>query len=89
MKGDKDDPKALIREAYNIEGITLGECRTIFLDWALGIPMDQDTQLVIQRVLTQYSDHPSDHPMTQTLREGLKSMEKPKRRGGWKSRPRP
>lgn len=89
MKGDKDDPKALIREAYNIEGITLGECRTIFLDWALSIPMDQDTQLVIQRVLAQYSDQPDDHPMTQTLRDGLKSMDKPKRRGGWKSRPRP
>jgi len=35
MKGDFDDPKALIREAYNIEAITRSECRSIFLDWAL------------------------------------------------------
>ena len=32
------DPKGLIREAYRIEGITLGECRSIFLDWALSLP---------------------------------------------------
>ena len=89
MKGDADDPKALIREAYNIDGITASECRAIFLDWALGVPMTQDTQLVIQRVLEQYSNQPDDHPMTQTLREGLESMKTPKRRGGWKSRPRP
>ena len=30
MKGDFDDPKALIREAYNIEAITRSECRSIF-----------------------------------------------------------
>ncbi len=89
MKGDADDPKALIREAFNIEGITEPECRTVFLDWALGIPMDQDTQLVIQRVLEQYKAEPQDHPMITTLKNGLEAMSKPKRRGGWKSRPRP
>lgn len=89
MKGDADDPKALIREAFNIEGITEPECRTVFLDWALGIPMDQDTQLVIQRVLKQYENQPQDHPMITTLKNGLEAMSKPKRRGGWKSRPRP
>ena len=35
MKGDIDDPKALIREGYNIAGITYGECRTIFLALSL------------------------------------------------------
>jgi hypothetical protein len=28
------DPKGLVRESYRIEGITLGECRSIFVDWA-------------------------------------------------------
>jgi len=41
MKGDIDDPKALIREGYNIAGITYGECRTIFLAWSLGVPADE------------------------------------------------
>ena len=30
MKGDLDDPKALIQEAYKIENITRSECRSIF-----------------------------------------------------------
>ena len=37
MKGDLDDPKALIQEAYKIENITRSECRSIFLDWALSL----------------------------------------------------
>ena len=38
-KGDENDPKGLISEAYNIDGITAGECRSIFLDWALAFPL--------------------------------------------------
>lgn len=37
MKGDEHDPKALIREAYNIDGIGMAECRSIFIDWALSM----------------------------------------------------
>jgi hypothetical protein len=33
------DPKGLVRESYRIEGITPGECRSIFMDWALSIPV--------------------------------------------------
>jgi len=36
MKGDARDPRGLIREAYKIDGITASQCRSIFLDWALG-----------------------------------------------------
>ena len=89
MKGDANDPKALIREAYAIEGITAGECRSVFLDWALSVPMEQDTQVVLGLVLAQYEPRFPDHPMTRVLRDGLNSMAKPRRRGGWKSRVRP
>ena len=44
MKGDTIDPKALIRESYAIDGITIEECRSIFLDWALSIDVDSDTK---------------------------------------------
>ena len=37
MQRDPNDPKGLIRESYRIEGIGPGECRTICLDWALGV----------------------------------------------------
>ena len=88
MKGDFDDPKALIREAYNIEAITRSECRSIFLDWALSLPMEQEPNISIQNLLERYKSEISDHPMTETLEEGLLTMVKPKRRGGWKSRHR-
>ena len=36
FKGNLDiDPRGMIFESYNIEGISIEECRTIFLDWAL------------------------------------------------------
>ena len=82
MKGDALDPRGLIKEAYRMDGITAGECRTIFLDWALGQPLDQDTKSVVQQVLTQYADQPADHPMTQTLVAALRDAGPARRRGG-------
>ena len=88
MKDDLDDPKALIQEAYRIDNIALPECRSIFLDWALSLPIEQDPNISIQNLLERYQSGFSNHPMTETLEEGLLTMVKPKRRGGWKSRQR-
>lgn len=88
MKGDENDPKGLIFEAYRIEGITDAECRTIFLDWALSLPPDRDTGQVLQSLVTQYGTLHANHPMTGVMTEGLTGMATPKRRGGWRSRPR-
>lgn len=82
MKGDEMDPKALIREAYRIDGIGPGECRSIFLDWALSVPDAADVRARIERLLAQYAGEPEDHPMTQVLREGLQKAAAPRRRGG-------
>ena len=87
-KGDKNDPKGLINEAYKIEGITAGECRSIFLDWALSVPIERDIQAIIKEVLSNYEGRSPNHPMTGTLYEGLKTLESPRRRGGWRGRPR-
>ncbi|QUJ77512.1 hypothetical protein KDD17_05855 [Sulfitobacter albidus] len=86
-KGDIDDPKGLIFEAYRIEGITPAQCRSIFLDWALSLPSERPTTAAIARFLDAYGDR-ADHPMTTVLREGQHSMPTPRRRGGWRSRPR-
>ena len=88
-KGDENDPKGLLSEAYKIEGITNGECRSIFLDWALGVPIEKDTQAVIRKLLLLYEVAAPEHPMTATLREGLKTLASPRRRGGWRGRQRP
>lgn len=82
MTKDSNDPKGLIRESYRIDGITAAECRTIFLDWALGVPVEQDTQDVVRKLLLQYAEQPNDHPMTQTLLAALKQPAAPRRKGG-------
>lgn len=87
-KGTPEDPKGLIFESYRIEGITKPECRTIFLDWALSLPVEQNSANTISSLLAQYQpDHP-DHPMTEVLNEGLHTMATPRRRGGWRNRVR-
>ncbi|WP_170325232.1 hypothetical protein [Ruegeria arenilitoris] len=85
---DPNDHKGLIREAYRIEGITLPECRSIFLDWALSLPVERDQKQALTELHSVYAAQEADHPMTQVLAEGLQSAQAPKRRGGWRSRPR-
>jgi hypothetical protein len=82
MKGDPYDPKALIREAYQIAGISAGECRSIFLDWALGVPLGQDVGAWVQVLLIRHADARADHPMTITLQEALSAAPVARRRGG-------
>jgi len=87
-KGNSTDPKGLIYEAYRIDGITEPECRSIFLDWALSLPDGRDPLTTLPELIATYgSDHP-DHPMTHVLQEGQSAAQQPRRRGGWKSRPR-
>ncbi|MGK7755268.1 MULTISPECIES: hypothetical protein [unclassified Roseovarius] len=85
---DALDPKGLIRESYRIEGITSGECRSIFLDWALSVDGDGDVKLQLEGLIERYGTQYPDHPMTAVLREGLNSAAAPKRRGGWRRRER-
>ena len=85
MKGDYNDPKALIRESFNIEGINIEECRSIFLDWALSLPNDVDAKKIIPLLIDKYYDK-KEHPMLLTLREGLITTVSPKRRGGRRGR---
>lgn len=89
MKNDAStDPKGLIFEAYRIDGITASQCRSIFLDWALSLPAGQDTGDALRVLIARHGDAAEDHPMTQVMRDGLTKVVAPKRRGGWRSRPR-
>lgn len=82
------DPKALMYEAYRIEGISESQCRSIFLDWALSLPAGHDSRDAIREMLAQYGAGRAEHPMSVVLSQGLEEMAAPKRRGGWRSRPR-
>ncbi|GKY88949.1 hypothetical protein [Sinisalibacter aestuarii] len=80
------DPRRLIAEAYNIEGIGLAECRSIFFDWAMSRP-EGDEGEAISALLADHGAAAPDHPMTAVLREGLAGAARPKgRRGGRRGR---
>jgi len=76
------DPKGLVRESYQIEGITAGECRPVFLDWALSVDKRQDVPTAIVRLIAEYADVNPGHPMNEVLAQGLGKTEPPRRRGG-------
>ena len=82
MTKDDLDPRGLIREAFAIEGIGASECRSIFLDWALGMPLGGDPRVQVRALLVRHTDEPADHPMTQTLRAALDEAGPARRRGG-------
>ncbi|GFE66833.1 hypothetical protein KIN_39070 [Litoreibacter roseus] len=76
------DPKGLMADAYQIDGIGISECRTIFLDWALGVPAGQDPRAAIEQLLVFYGTDAPDHPMTEVLKAGLAEQPEARRRGG-------
>lgn len=82
MDLDEADPKGLVRESYRIEGITLGECRSIFLDWALSVPVGVDVAALLNHLIATYVPHNPGHPMNEVLALGLTPPEAPRRRGG-------
>ncbi len=76
------DPKGLVRESYRIEGITAGECRSIFVDWALSVPSGISIPDAVRVLIAQYAQGGQDHPMTGVLTEALTAPDQPRRRGG-------
>ena len=85
-RNDPTDPKGLIAEAYRIEGITEAECKSIFLDWALTVPDGTDTRTVLTTLLDRHGVE--GHTMTAVVRHGLAGPVTPRRRGGYRARPR-
>lgn len=80
------DPRGLIADAYAIEGISAPECRSIFLDWAIGLPTDQNSREAIGVLIEVYSPSEPNHPMTAVLHEGLAEQPAARRRGGRRGR---
>lgn len=76
------DPKGLVRESYRIEGITPGECRSIFMDWALSIPVGAPVADAVRTLIAAYAPGQPDHPMTEVLHQALTAPDTPRRRGG-------
>jgi hypothetical protein len=88
VKLEVADPKGLVRESYAIEGITLGECRSIFMDWALSLQAGQSVPDALRALIAHYGLAAPDHPMSGVLAEGLAAPEQTGRRGGREARMR-
>ncbi|MEM5469338.1 hypothetical protein [Celeribacter marinus] len=82
------DPGGLIRESYRIEGLSLSEARSIFLDWAIKLDPKLEPSIAIRRLLAVYGGRGmADHPMTLVLTDGLGKLHGPQgRRGGSRAR---
>lgn len=83
---DPMDAKGLIQESYRIEGIGIAECRSIFLDWAISVPVGIESGDWVRALLEKYRGQHPAHPMTQVLQEALVPAAKPSRRGGAQGR---
>ncbi|SNX67608.1 hypothetical protein SAMN05878503_101245 [Cereibacter ovatus] len=81
MRLNEADPKGLVRESYAIEGISIYECRSIFVDWALSIPTT-DAAEALRVLIAAYAAERPDHPMSTVLNDGLAAPSAPRRRGG-------
>lgn len=83
-KGNLDiDPRGLIFESYRMDGIRVEECRSIFLDWALGMPEAADMPAALETLKAEYGVNNPDHPMSGIIEEGLtRQSASPKRRRG-------
>lgn len=79
---DTLDPRGLIRDSYRMDGIGTRECRTIFLDWALGLPDGTDEPALVRALLERHAAEAARHPMTQVLTEALDPAPPHGRRGG-------
>ena len=81
----KNDPRGLIFEAYRMD-IGSQDCRSIFLDWALGQP-EGAIRAQIKTRLARHGASDPEHPMTAVLREGLGAADGPPgRKGGQRGR---
>lgn len=82
MRIEEADPKGLVRESYRIEGITLGECKSIFVDWALSLPVDAPMKDALRALIAHYGLDAPDHPMSGVMKDGLLAPDAPRRKGG-------
>lgn len=83
---DPADPRGLIYEAYRIDGIGEAQCRSIFLDWAIGVPAGENSVAHVRDLLERHGAVMPEHPMTGVLREALERPARAGRRGGARGR---
>lgn len=77
---DAIDPRGLIRDAFAMPGLAEADCRSIFFDWALGLPPEVDYPAAIVALTARHADAPAEHAMHRVLSEGLEPPRRTRRR---------
>ena len=80
------DPRGLIFEAYRMSGLSLEDCRTIFLDWALGMQDVSEYSAALSAFHSAYCLKYPGHPMTSVIEEGMREAVSPAGKRGRHSR---
>ncbi len=57
-----------------MRGLSEEACRSIFFDWALGLPDETNARDAIRELLKLYAEIEDQHPMKMLLREGLERI---------------
>ncbi|MEM6944686.1 MAG: hypothetical protein AAF416_06375 [Pseudomonadota bacterium] len=65
------DPRGLIYEAFQIEGIGPEDCRSIFFDWAMGLAPGIDPGEAAAVLKAHHATVPAEHPMMRLLEEAI------------------
>lgn len=79
-RDDPADPKGLMHEAFCMPELTPGDCRAIFLDWALSLTPAMQAGAAVPVILGRNDG--SEHPMIDVLRQAQAPAPPPARRGG-------
>ena len=74
------DPRGLIHESFQIEGISQNQCRTIFLDWALWLPDEIDPVEAAKTLHAHYAPLYPGHLMLSVLQEAERQQSQGPRR---------
>lgn len=69
-----------------MDGLSEGEYRTIFLDWALGMPTEVDTRSAVRALIAKHAAAGPDHPMMVILQAALIDTRSSRRLGGRRAR---
>ncbi len=73
------DPRGLIGSSFEIEGITIEDCRTIFLDWAMSVSTTELAETAAVLAQAHRERYP-DHPMLMVLDEARQEVPSSSRR---------
>jgi hypothetical protein len=68
MMSHKYDRSGVVYDSFIIKEITIEQCRSIFLEWYMGLPEECDLPEIVKCLLNDYKDvADANHPMYELM----------------------